>query len=247
MKQNREVYLYGITPAQIGLLSDCEGVAHLKVYAVPLGGVSVLVSYMDSELEDLNLDDAVKHVKVLETVMKQSAVIPIKFGTAVKSIEDLRKPIMAQSDLLKKELQRLDGKYEVGVKAYWRKEAVLNELKKRFRDHASLLARAQLDPQTALELGQRVESVVNEFRDKMENTIHPYLSAVTTENTTDEMMSAEMLYNGSFLVDVNQDEQLKKRVEKTAQKYPELVEFHYTTWLPPYNFVKMNLGWKGKK
>jgi uncharacterized protein with LGFP repeats len=104
-----------------------------------------------------------------------------------------------------------------------------------------------LDPQTALELGQRVESVVNEFRDKMENTIHPYLSAVTTENTTDEMMSAEMLYNASFLVNVTQDAELKKRVEKTAQKYPELVEFHYTTWLPPYNFVKMNLGWKGKK
>lgn len=247
MKQNQEVYLYGIIPAQIGLVTDCEGVAHLKVYAIPVGGVSVLASYLENELEDLNLEDAVKHVKVLETLMKESAVIPIKFGTAIDSLESLKKLIVAKSDLLKKELQRLKGKYEVGVKAYWKKETVLAELKQRFRDHGSLLAKAESDPQAALELGQRVEAVVNEFRTKMEKTIHPYLSAITEDNTTGEMMSAEMLYNGSFLVNANQDEELKKRVEKTAHKYPELVEFHYTTWLPPYNFVKMNLSWRGKK
>jgi Gas vesicle synthesis protein GvpL/GvpF len=247
VKQNQEVYLYGIIPAQIGLVSDCEGVANLKVYAVPVGGVAILTSYLDIEEPDLNIEDAVKHVKVLETAMKQSAVIPIKFGTVVESFEEFKKLMIAKSDLLKKELQRLHGKYEVGVKAYWKKEAVLIELKHRFKDHASLIARAQLDPQAALELGQRVEAVVNEFREKMENTIHSYFSTAAADNTTGEMMSAEMLYNGSFLVNAAQDEELKKRVEKTAQKYSEMIEFHYTTWLPPYNFVKNNLAWRGKK
>ena len=247
MKQNQEVYLYGVIPAQIGLRSDCEGVANLKVYAVPVGGVAILVSYMDTEQTDLNIEDAVKHVKVLETAMKQSAVIPIKFGTVAESFEEFKKLIQAKSELLKKELLRLGGKYEVGVKAYWKKEAVITELKHRFKDHASLIARAQLDPQAAMELGQRVEAVVNEFRVKMENTIHPYLSMAAEENTTGEMMSTEMLYNGSFLVNSSQDEALKKRVEKTAQKYPEMIEFHYTTRLPPYNFVKMNLSRRRKK
>jgi hypothetical protein len=246
VKRNQEVYLYGIIPAQIGLVSDCEGVANLKVHAVPVGGVAVLASYMDLEQPNLNIEDAVKHVKVLETAMNQSAVIPIKFGTVVESFEELKKLIQARSELLKKELQRLDGRYEVGVKAYWKKEAVLIELKHRFKDHASLIAKAQLAPQDALELGQRVEAVVNEFRTTMENTIHPYLSAVAEENTTGEMMSTEMLYNGSFLVNSLQDEALKKRVEKTAQKYPEMIEFHYTTKLPPYNFVKMNLSRRRK-
>jgi hypothetical protein len=220
VKRNQEVYLYGIIPAQIGLVSDCEGVANLKVHAVPVGGVAVLASYMDLEQPNLNIEDAVKHVKVLETAMNQSAVIPIKFGTVVESFEELKKLIQARSELLKKELQRLD--------------------------HASLIAKAQLVPQDALELGQRVEAVVNEFRTTMENTIHPYLSAVAEENTTGEMMSTEMLYNGSFLVNSLQDEALKKRVEKTAQKYPEMIEFHYTTKLPPYNFVKMNLSRRRK-
>ncbi len=247
MKPGHEVYLYGIIPAQFGLIPDCSGVAGLKVYAVPVGGVSVLASYLESEPSDLSLDDAVKHVKVLETLMKQSTVIPIKFGTAVESFESLKKLILAKSDLLKKELHRLQNMYEVGIKAYWKKAAVLTELKARFKDHTSLIAKAQLDPQAALELGQRVETVVEEFRAKMETAIHPYLSAVTADNTTGEMMSAEMLYNGSFLVNANQDHELKKRVEKTAQKYPEIIEFHYTTRLPPYNFVKMNLAWRGKK
>jgi hypothetical protein len=246
VKQNQDVYLYGIIPAQIGLVSDCEGVADLKVYAVPVGGVAILVSYLDAELTDLNLEDAVKHIKVLETAMKQSAVIPIKFGTAAGSFESIRKLLAARSDLLKQELQRLQDKYEVGVKTYWKKEAVLTELKQRFKDHSVLIARAQSDPKAALELGQRVETIVDEFREKMENTVHPYLSAAAAENTIGEMMSAEIVYNGSFLVNAAQDEELKNRVEKTARKYPEMVEFHYTTWLPPYNFVKINLSQRGK-
>jgi hypothetical protein len=246
VKQKQGVYLYGIIPAQLGLIPDCEGVANLKVYAVPVGGVSVLASYLSYEQDDLNIEDAVKHVKVLENVMKQSAVIPIRFGTVTESLEELKKLVMAQSNLLKKELQRIEGKYEVGVKAYWKKEAVLNELKHRFKDHSSLIARARLDPQAALELGQRVEAVVNEYREIMENSVHPYLSGAATENTTGEMMSPEMVYSGSFLVNAAQDETLKQRVEKTALKYPETMEFHYTTWLPPYNFVKINLSWRGK-
>lgn len=241
------VYLYGIIPAQMGVIPDCEGVAKLKVYAVPVGGVSVLASYPDDEQDDLDIADAVKHVKVLETAMKQSAVIPIKFGTVCESLEALKKLIAAQSDMLKKELQRLKGKYEVGVKAYWKKEAVLKELKRRFKGHVNLIARAKLDPEAALELGQRVEAIVNEFRGMMENSVHPYLSAAAEENTMGEMMSTEMLYNGSFLVNPVQDETLKHKVEKTAEKYPEMLEFHYTTMLPPYNFVKINLSRRNKK
>ncbi len=247
MKRSQEIYLYGIIPARVGLLSDCEGVVNLEVYAVPVGGVSILISYLDSESTDLNIEDAIRHVKVLEKVMEQSAEIPVKIGTVVESYESLKKLITAKSNLLKRELQRLHDRYEVGVKAYWKKEAVISELKHRFKDHSGLTAKAQLDPQAALELGQRVEEVVNEFRAEMENKVHPNLSAAAEENTTGEMMSAEMLYNGSFLVNAGQDEELKKRVEKIARKYPEMVEFHYTTKLPPYNFVKMNLSWRGKK
>jgi hypothetical protein len=247
VKLNQDIYLYGIIPAQLGLVSDCKGVADLPVYTVPVGGVAVLVSYLDIGQTDINLEDAVKHVRVLETAMKQAAVIPVKFGTAVGSFESIRKLIAAKSDLLKQELQRLRDKYEVGVKTYWKKEAVLVELKQRFKDHSDLIARAQAEPHAALELGQRVECVVNEFRTKMENTVHPYLSAAATENTIGETLSAEMLYNGSFLVNAAQDEELKKRVEQTARKYPELVEFHYTTWLPPYNFVKITLSRRGNR
>jgi hypothetical protein len=247
VRRNQDVYLYGIIPAQLGLVSDCKGVADLPVYAVPVGGVAILVSYLDTGTTDLNIEDAVKHVKVLETVMKQAAVIPVKFGTAVVSFESLKKLIAAKSDLLKRELQRLQDKYEVGVKTYWKKEAVLIELKQRFKDHSDLLARAQSEPHAALELGQRVEAIVDEFREKMEYSTHPYLRAAATESTFGEMMSAEMVYNGSFLVNAAQDEELKKRVEKIARKYPEMVEFHYTTWLPPYNFVKINLNQRGRR
>jgi hypothetical protein len=249
MRNRQGIYLYGLVPLQIGAFPGCKGIGNppLDVHTIPLGGVSVLASYLDPDISDIGIDDAVKHVKVLETMMGNSPVIPIRFGTVTESLEELKKLTTAKKDELKKELQRLDGKFEVGIKAYWRKEHLVSELAKRFIDQHALTAKAQLDPEAAITLGQRVQTVVDEWREDTENKMHPYFSQVTTDNMLGEPMSVEMLYNGSFLVNNEQETKLKIRVEEMAKKNGEKIEFHYTTMLPPYNFVNIELSWRGKK
>jgi hypothetical protein len=247
MKNKQGIYLYGIVPLQIGAFPECKGIGNLDVHIIPVGGVSILASYMDPSIGDIGLDDAIKHVRVLETMMSNSPVIPIRFGTVTESLEELKRLTMLKKDELKKELQRLDGKFEVGIKAYWRKEQLVKELAKRFADQRSLTAKAQLNPEAAIMLGQRVQTVVDEWRENLQNKLHPYFSQIATDNMLGEPMSVEMLYNGSFLVNNEQETKLKMRVEEIADKNGEKIEFHYTTMLPPYNFVNIELSWRGKK
>lgn len=248
-KISQKAYLYGITSLVTGVVPDCEGIGNppQKVYAVPMGGVSVLVTYFTPEIIDISLDDAIRHVKVLEVVMRHSPVIPFKFGLMIESLDELKKMISARANDIKAELQRLTGKFETGLKAYWKKDFILKELANRYKDYASLLAQAQIDRQAAVELGQRVETVVNAYRQLMVEEIHPYLSAAAEDDRLDEPKSVEMLYNAAFLVSEVQEKELSRLIQKTGDKYVNKIEFHYTTQLPPYNFIRLNLGWGEQK
>jgi hypothetical protein len=96
-------------------------------------------------------------------------------------------------------------------------------------------------------LGQRVEAIVNEWRANFAAKYHQELSGIATESLLGEAGSVEMIYNGSFLVKPEQDQQLKERLMEIADtKLDQRFEFHYTTKLPPYNFVKLKLYWGNK-
>ena len=249
MTTNTLAYLYGITSLQIGRLNNCTGVGNppLDIQNVPMGGASLLISYLPSKLENLAMDDAARHVKVLEKVMDQAPVIPIQFGTVVESLPELKKLITFKKKEIKLELQRLDRKYEVGIKTYWRKELVIKELSERYHDQASLALRARIDREAAIEMGQRVEEIVDAWRETFEKKIHPHLEQFAEESFLGKPLSMEMLYNGAFLVNQTQEGLLKKRVEEIVDKYLKKIDFHYTTHLPPFNFVRLVLSWRNQR
>jgi hypothetical protein len=248
MDKKQSAYLYGITSLQIGEI-DCRGVGTppQEVRLIPVGGVGVVLSYLSPDFGEVGIEDAIHHMRVLENTMQKSTVLPIRFGTLAESLDELKKMITRNEFAIKKELYRLKDKYEVGIKGYWRKEKIVAEMKHE-KDYEALLAQTKNDPQSGIELGQRVEAIVNDWRDKIEAKYHPKLAEVATESTLGETMSVEMIYNGSFLVKPEQDLQLKERLLEIAdQKLEQRFEFHYTTKLPPYNFVKLNLHWGNKR
>ncbi|TCL56794.1 gas vesicle protein GvpL/GvpF [Hydrogenispora ethanolica] len=244
MGKKQGAYLYGITAMQVGEV-DCPGIGTppQKVHLVPAGGVGLIITHLSPDFEDVSIEDAVQHVRVLENVMAKSPVLPIRFGTVAESLADLKRMVASHEFVIRKELNRLKGKYEVGVKAYWRKEVILEELQQS-KDYSTLVEQAQQDSRTAIELGQRIESIANEWRSKFEEQFHPELARLTTDSIVGEAMGVEMVYNGSFLVTPEQDQRLKEKVVDIAEKkLASKIEFHYTTNLPPYNFVKLKLHW----
>lgn len=244
MGKKQGAYLYGITSMQVGEI-ECPGIGNppQAVHLVPAGSGAIILTYLTPDFSDVSIEDAVQHVRVLEKVMATAPVLPVRFGTIVESLSDIKRMVASHEFVIKKELNRLKGKYEVGVKAYWRKEVVIAELQQS-KDYATLVEQAQHNSQTAIELGQRIETIVNDWRVKFEEQFHPELARLATDHTVGEAMGVEMIYNGSFLVTPEQDHRLKDKVVEIAEKkLNSKMEFHYTTNLPPYNFVKLKLHW----
>jgi hypothetical protein len=247
MEPKKSAYLYGITTLQHDESGgDGIGTPAQKVYVVPIGGVGVILSYLSPDFAEVNIEDAVQHMRVLENMMSQTTVLPIRFGTLTESMAELKKVILRNELAIKRELARLKNKYEVGIKGYWRQEKVIAELRQQ-KDFAALLEEAKQNREAGMVLGQRAEAIVNDWRAKFAAKYHQELAGIAIANILGEAGSVEMIYNGSFLVKPEQDLQLKERLLEIAdKKLDQRFEFHYTTKLPPYNFVKLKLHW-GKK
>lgn len=245
--KGQQVYLYGLIPSNIKV-PDIQGVANppLKVEVYPLDGVSLLVSHLPEDSGELSFEDTVKHFHVLEAIMRETTVLPFRFGTVTASLSQVADMLKSRHGLIEQELKRLEGFYEVGLKAYWKKDAILKELNRRYGDHRSLVLKAQLDREAAIELGQRVEQIVNEWRGRLSKRILPELNMLATASHTGESTTVEMLLNLSFLVNAGQEAKLNSRVQGFGEEFGEQVEFHYTTGLPPYNFTKLELNWGPK-
>jgi hypothetical protein len=242
--KDQNAYLYGIVACQVGeIAGHPDGIFGQKVQLLPVGDVGVILSYLDPDCPEVGLEDAVQHMRVLETAMAKTTVLPIRFGTIAESVPELKKMIIQSQFAIKKELNRLKDHYEVGIKGYWRKAKIIEELE-REKDYPGLVEQAKNNPQAGLELGQRVEAVVNGWREKLVDRFHPELARLATASELGEIMSVELIYNGAFLVTQEQDLRLKSQLLAIVeQKLEDRFEFHYTTKLPPYNFVRLNLHW----
>ncbi|HEX3043442.1 MAG TPA: GvpL/GvpF family gas vesicle protein [Bacillota bacterium] len=244
MAGDQAAYLYGIVSAQTNPQFQLWGVGNppWRVHQVPIDSVSLLISYLEEDPSELGIEDAVKHVKVLEAALQSGPVIPVRFGTITQSLAKVKQVIQSNLMGIQKELEGLTGKFEVGVKAYWKKEALLRELSGRYPDHPAFVLRANHDRSVAIELGQRVESLVEEWRKKVAAHLHPEILRLASANQLNASPSPEMIYNAAFLVTPSQEMKLQQALEAFADKHSSEYEFHYTTRLPPYSFTKIKLS-----
>jgi hypothetical protein len=244
MASDQAAYLYGIVSAQVNPLKELKGVGDppWRVNRIPIDNVLLLISYLEGDPSELGIEDTVKHVKVLEAALQSGPVIPVRFGTITQSLAKVKQVIQSNLKGIQKELEGFTGKFEVGVKAYWKKEALLQELSGRYPDYPALVLRANHDRSVAIELGQRIESLVEEWRKKVAARLHPELLRLASANQLNDPSSPEMIYNAAFLVNPGQEMKLQQSLEDFAEKYATEYEFHYTTRLPPYSFTNLKLS-----
>ncbi|HYH03230.1 MAG TPA: GvpL/GvpF family gas vesicle protein [Bacillota bacterium] len=248
MNQTQRAYIYGITTLEANLSETLHGIGDLSVTItkLPSLGFGLIISNLPPDFGELEFEDTVKQVRVLERIMGQGmTVIPIRFGTVTKSLTDLVKSLQSHQTSIKRELQRLKGMTEVGVKVYWKKDKLKQELLQH-SEYTPLVAKAQTDRTAAIELGQWIEQVVEEWRNLAISQLHEPMKKVAAGAVQGGITSVEMIYNGSFLVDSNQANRLQQVIQTLADKFGERYDFHCTTHLPPYNFVNLKINWSNQ-
>ncbi|MCJ7507190.1 MAG: GvpL/GvpF family gas vesicle protein [candidate division Zixibacteria bacterium] len=239
-------YIYGIIQANEKKSFGPIGLGNPKkeVYTVPYQDISAVVS--DSPIvpyhsmtKDKTVKDLFCHQSVIEKVMKNHAIIPIKFGTFAEGEKEVARILKTGYEQFKKTLALMNNKIELDVMALWNKEIVFKEIAeekeiKEFKQKTiSNLAGPQLDDR--IKLGRMVEKSLKKRNLEYKEEILCVLGEKAFDFCTHDTLDDTMILNSSFLLDGDRED-FDKRLNEVDEKYKNKINFRCVGPLPPYSF-----------
>lgn len=237
-------YIYGIT-ASNGL-SAWDGIG-----AIPYQDISAVVS--DSEIIDYTQmpKDALarlllRHQEVIERIMPQQTVIPVRLGTFAVDETEAKCILNKGYDLIKDILEKVDGKIEIDLVASWNDfTAVLKEVGeeeeiKEFK--ARLLAKPkEITADDQMKVGIMVKDHLDKKRAKYALEVQTALSEISPTFKAHDLMDDKMIANLAFLIDKTRSQDFAGKVEELNVKFAGKLDFRCVGPLPAYSFYTLEV------
>jgi hypothetical protein len=244
-------YLYCIirgdeprTYATQGICSDGG-----SVHTVHASGLAVVASgspVVDYERSRRNM---MIHTLVQEEVMRDCAILPVRFGTVAPDADAIRDKLLcrrrSEFDSL---LDEMTDRAEVGLKAFWREQALFGEIVeenpaiRRLRDSLVGVS-AERSYYERVRLGEMVAAAVQRKREVDAEKILSRLRYLAYKTKTNCLLADRMIINAAFLVDKSRTDDFDKSVGDLDSEMGDRCTFKYVSPAPPYNFVNIVVSW----
>ncbi len=256
-KDKRMVYLYCLTR------SHDENPFNLSVKGIGGRGDEVYnISFLDlafagsdSPLEEYKTSRAhtMSHQLVCEEVMKEGRpVVPVRFETIAKPTrntaeEKIKALLRRRYGELQEILREMEQKDEQGLKVFWRKERLFQDIVRenrevrRMRDRLATHRHSHYD---RIELGTLINDAIEAKRDMDARLVARALSPLAERYETNKILMDMMVLNAAFLVHRSRIEEFDRQVSELDAKYGDRMMFKYVGPVPPFNFVELVIHWE---
>jgi len=241
--RNSEPINYG--PIGMGKRAD-------MVYGITFKGITAIVSNSPIIIYEARRVNMITHEKVLEEVMKQFTVLPVRFSTISEHNDDegvmriLEKEYKKFDDLLTK----MEGKKELGLKVLANEQAIYESIVEKYDDIRLLRNKllnlpADKTHYQRMKIGEMVVEALKKetgnYRDIIMGALSPLAEDVKINDNYGEMM----ILNVAFLIKSMTEPAFDKAVNVLDEKYGSYMTFKYVGTLPLYNFVNLVINTKG--
>lgn len=224
------------------------------VHTVCHHGLAAVVSDTPVKQYESTRKNMLAHEIVLETVMKQFVLLPVRFGTIADSdsaTDDIHRLLTRRTDEFQKLLDDMEGKAELGVKAFWRDDkAVFEEIVaenisiKRLRD--SLVGKPPAATHfDRMRLGEMVKEALERKKAREAATILLPLRTVARTLQENAVLVDRMIVNAAFLIRKDRMPEFDQAVNVLGEQLGDRTAIKYVGPVPPYNFVNIVVNWKG--
>jgi len=209
---------------------------------VTLREVSAVVSEMNAPNLELTSETVLCHEHVVEFVMKAHTVLPVRFGTVLGSVHNVKEFLMQFYDNIINNIEKVQGKVELGLKVMIKEPAepspddANGEEEK--PDGSLTPAREYLMARIREEKKQ--QKILEETGKSIDEICHT-LSVYSDETCVRKLTTEIMILNASFLVDKNKVSVFSQSVQLLMRRHPDLAFLFSGPW-PPYNFVGLKEG-----
>ena len=216
------------------------------VSTIGFNDVSAVISSSPVTRYVIDPDNLMAHEKVIEAVMKDYTVLPVRFCTIANSAEEVRTFLRRQHGEFKGLLHDLDNKVEMGLKARWnhmdrifeeiaQTDPRVKELKNRVEHNK------EADGDEKVILGKAVKAALDEKKAQLAEKILRRFKRLTLDTHQNDVMGDDMFLNAVFLIDRTREKQFDFLVEDLAEEYENQADFKLVGPAPPFNFVSIEM------
>ncbi|MBO0744855.1 MAG: GvpL/GvpF family gas vesicle protein [Candidatus Dormibacteraeota bacterium] len=230
------LYVYGLVDAARSLPPDLLGVADAPPRLLPMGDVGVVVSDLDDERVDLDMEDVAAHAAVVDALFAAGTVLPFRVGMAGDETV-LRAELEPRIRIYADRLRRLEGQCELEVRAWLEEEAALASVLARSPRARSLSQTvgpgSSFDEQ--LRLGELLGSELEAQKQLAASALDEELAPLAVEISVMAPAESEA-FRAAYLVSGASAGDFARRARIAEQQMPGL-HVDVAGPVPPYSFA----------
>ena len=264
LRDNQPIYLYCLVRSEDDqpfaadpLKTHGIGGNGCPVYTVHFEDLAFVVSDCNDVSYDPTRENTICHQRVIEEVMDRGfGPLPVRFGTiatgsGVNATEQrLRKVLKRRFGEFQGLLRDMEDKVEVGLKVFWKKARLFDDIVSEYRQVKMLRDRVASRPSSGLawrderiQLGTMVNNAIEDKRNREAPLLIRRLCSVAYDYKTNKIMTDTMVLNGAFLVYKERLPEFDATVNELDEMYGDRMKFNYVGCLPPFNFIELVIHW----
>lgn len=251
VETNSAQYLYCIIRCPEPRTFDALGMGETgsPVHTVNFEDLAVVTSDSPQSHYDNTRRNMMAHMRVLDEVMVDFTVLPIRFDCVAPSTEIVREQLLkARHRELGALLDGMEGRIEMGLKAFWYEDVVFREIVEenptihRMRDG---LAGRSLEETyyDRIRLGELVEAELKARREADAEDVLARLRPVAERTQVNATIADHMVVNAAFLIERARGAEFDAAVRALDADMGGRLLVKCVGPVAPYNFVNVTMQW----
>jgi hypothetical protein len=234
------LHVYGVVSAATQLPGTLRGRREAPVRLIVHGHLAAVVSEVDADAR-IRRDDLLAHARVLESLVEDSTVLPMRFGVIVETDEEVARNILEPGESgLTALLQSFDGLIQLTVKAHHDQNEALKHLLRERPDLRLLRDETGEGPafySAQLKLGEAIAAGLEALVRSDAAMLHDQLSGIAERIEFAEVTGQKQVLNAALLVRRSARNRTDEAVARLSRTLPDRLRIRYIGPQPPYSFV----------
>ncbi|MBI1910912.1 MAG: GvpL/GvpF family gas vesicle protein [Deltaproteobacteria bacterium] len=225
------------------------GGGEIEVTTLGFEGISCVISRSPQLEYTLNRENLLAHQKVIEKVMKEYTVLPVRFSTIADSPENIRGLLRKRQREFKNLLSEMEGKIELGLKAMWSDmKQVFREIQETDNEIRKIKYKMAAGGNGGayherISLGTMVASALQRKKDEEAEIILSLFRDISVDIKSNKVHGDNMFLNAAFLIDGIRAAEFDSRIRELDEKSNERMKLKYVGPVPIFNFVNIIVEW----
>lgn len=224
------------------LVNGMKGIMDANLYVLSFNDISIAVSDFTPSKDITNRELAIDFAGVIEALSQQVTLLPVRFGTFIKTDEIVHQLLVNHYDSFLRNLQKVENKCEFGLKVLCDSETFSTKI-------SAQAAAVQVQPHEYFSTDtvhtnyllekikiNKLEDSLFQYVDQLIEDISQYLTQINPDSKYKKMVTNSILLDAVFLVKKNKKDEFIQAIATFKQQHDDL-QFLLTGSWPPYSFV----------